>query len=323
VNTSVAIVVIGRNEGERLISCLSALSDKEAQVIYVDSGSTDASVKNAEARGARVVALDMSTPFTAARARNAGLACLSDQSQIQFVQFIDGDCIIDPSWIDKAQEFLQSNPDVAVVSGRLRERFPEASVYNRMCDAEWDTPLGQARNCGGIAMMRRQALDATRGFNPTLIAGEEPELCVRLRALGWKIWRIDAEMALHDANITHFKQFWKRNRRNGHAYAERAALHGAAPERDGVAGTRRALIWGLGLPVVSLGATLLFGPWGLGLLLIYPVQITRVALRDGGTWFAWSRAALYSVARFAESWGVLEYYLKTRRGSGGRLIEYK
>lgn len=317
----VATILIGRNEGERLLACLASIPKGLGEVIYVDSGSTDGSTAAAKAAGAQVVELDPSVPFTAARARNAGVAALTNE--YTFLQFVDGDCALDPGWIPTAVSFLKDHPDVAVVCGRRRERFPDSSVYNRMCDEEWNTAIGQAKSCGGDSMMRSDAFEAVGGFNSKLIAGEEPELCVRLRAKGWKIWRIDAEMTLHDAAMTRFSQYWKRSRRGGHAYAEGAGLHGAPPEMHGVAGTRRALIWGLGVPTVSLSATLLFGPWGLALLLLYPVQIARIGLRDGGSWFTWSRAALYSIARFAESWGVLEYYLKKRRGTGGRLIEYK
>jgi len=145
--------------------------------------------------GADVVALDMDLPFTAARARNAGVdALMAMPTPPDFVQFIDGDCELQPGWIETALAFLQKNPEAAVACGRRRERFPEASVYNRLIDLEWDTPVGQASACGGDALMRADAVQQAGGFNPNLIAGEEPELCVRLRAAGWQIWRLDAEM---------------------------------------------------------------------------------------------------------------------------------
>ena len=43
------IVIIGRNEGDRLIRCIASVGD-EALVIYVDSGSTDESVAAARSR---------------------------------------------------------------------------------------------------------------------------------------------------------------------------------------------------------------------------------------------------------------------------------
>ena len=264
---TLAVVLIGRNEGARLIRCLASVQGRVGQVVYVDSGSTDGSVVAARAAGAEVVELDLTQPFTAARARNAGLAALRQGVLPDWVQFVDGDCEMQPGWIATARSFLDAHPKAAVACGRRRERFPQASVYNRLCDAEWDTPVGEAFACGGDALMRRESLDQIGGYNPTLIAGEEPEMCVRLRAKGWQIWRLEAEMALHDAAMTRFSQWWRRTRRGGHAAAEGMAMHGTGPERLGVAMVRRALIWGMALPGVTVLLAVLVGPWALLLLL--------------------------------------------------------
>ena len=239
----VGAVAIGRNEGERLVRCLASLRGRAERVVYVDSGSTDGSVAAARAAGAEVVELDLSRPFTAARARNAGFARLCDIApDIGFVQFLDGDCELAEGWIDAALAALAAGPDIAVVCGRRRERHPEASLWNRMIDAEWDSPAGEAKACGGDAMMRRSAVEAVGGYREDLIAGEEPEMCFRMRAAGWRILRLDAEMTLHDAAMTRMAQWWQRARRAGHTYAEGVALHGSAPERYRVAELRRTLL---------------------------------------------------------------------------------
>lgn len=314
------MIAIGRNEGARLIACLDAMSASTRapdHVVYVDSGSTDGSVAEAEARGAKVVLLDTDVPFTAARARNAGFAALTGQG-VDLVQFIDGDCALDPDWLAKAESFLAENAEIAVVCGRRRERFPEASIYNQLCDWEWDTPPGAAKACGGDALMRADAFTAVEGFDGTLIAGEEPELCVRLRQAGWKIWRLDAEMTLHDAAMTRFSQFWKRARRAGHAFAEGAALHGAPPERHWVKERNSACVWGVGLPVLSVLGAVLVSPWLLALLLIYPAQMARMA-RSMPT----PRAVFLVVGKIAEARGVAEYFWRRMAGRRTTLIEYK
>lgn len=318
--TQVVAVVIGRNEGARLLRCLHSLEAEVARITYVDSGSTDGSAQAAAAKGVDVVPLDMSRPFTAARARNAGLERVGPT---EYVQFVDADCEVQPGWIAEARCFLDANSEVAAVTGRLRERHPETSVYNRLCDREWDTPIGEANACGGIAMMRLAALTEVGGFDPSLIAGEEPELCVRLRAAGWTIWRLDAEMALHDAAMTRFGQFWKRARRGGHAFAEGAARHGGPPERHFVAETRRALLWGAALPAAILGATLALGTAGLLPALLYPVQVARVARRDGGTRAAWEYALFLMIGKFAEAQGAIEYHWRRKRGRPAAIMEYK
>ena len=316
-------VVIGRNEGARLIRCLDSVRGRIARVVYVDSGSTDGSVEAARSRGVQVVELDLGIPFTAARARNAGLEALLAQGDLDVVQFIDGDCELQDGWIDVALDFLTRTPDVAVAFGRRRERFPEASVYNRLCDWEWDTPIGESSACGGDALMRVKAFQEVGGFNSNLIAGEEPDLCVRLRGKGWRIWRLDHEMTLHDAAMTRFGQWWKRTRRAGHAFAEGSAIHGKGPTRHWVRETRKALIWGAGLPLSIILAAVAFGPWALIAFAVYPAQIVRLGLREGGDKTAWERALFLVIGKFPEALGALEYWRGRLLGRRGGLIEYK
>lgn len=316
---TVAAVIIGRNEGARLVRCLASLAGQLDRIVYVDSGSTDGSQEAARQAGAVVVSLDTRQPFTAARARNAGLEQLVQKPETPtYVQFVDGDCELQPGWIETAAVFLEAHPDVAVACGRRRERHPEASIWNRLIDAEWDTPLGKAKACGGDALMRTAALREVGGFDSALIAGEEPELCVRLRQAGWRIWRLDAEMTLHDAAMTRFSQWWRRNRRAGYAYAEGAAMHGARPERHRVAQTRRALLWGLGVPLAA-GLGSLISPWALVILGVWPAQVLRLILRRMPP----NQALFLTLAKLPEALGVVEYRWKRLTGQRARLIEYK
>ena len=309
-------VAIGRNEGARLIACLDSLTSQVRRIVYVDSGSTDGSVEAARAAGAQVIALDMSLPFTAARARNAGLAALASDPPT-YVQFIDGDCLLREGWMKKASQFLHDNLRAAVVCGRRRERHPEASVYNALIDAEWDTPVGAARACGGDALMRYQAVAAVKGYREDLIAGEEPELCLRLRARGWTIWRIDAEMTWHDAEITRFSQWWKRTERAGHAFAEGAARFSTPQNPHWTREVRRIWIWGLAIPLVALFGSVLH-PAALLLVLDYPLQVLRLRARMG-----WRAAAFNVLGKFPEAVGALRFYSRQLSKGETRLIEYK
>ena len=319
------VVVIGRNEGERLLRCLRSLQVLACPVVYVDSASRDGSFDEARRLGAQAVQLDLTRPFTAARARNFGFDALQAASpDLRYVQFVDGDCEVARTWIPAAMAYLDAHPAVAVVCGRRRERFPEASVYNQLCDIEWDTPVGEAKACGGDAMMRVEAFRQTGGFREDLIAGEEPELCVRLRAAGWRIFRLDEEMTLHDAAMTHFSQWWRRTTRAGYAFAEGAHLHGAPPERHWVRETRRSLLWGLAFPAVVALACVVLGAKGLALLLAYPAQILRIAFRaKGSTGDRLLRASAIVIGKFPEALGAMKFWLLHLRGRKGRLIEYK
>ncbi len=319
-------MVIGRNEGERLARCLRSIEELAQNVVYVDSGSTDGSLELAQTRTGAVVELDLSTPFTAARARNAGFQKLVKmRPHLRYVFFVDGDCEVQPGWLSKGKDFLDRNDGVAVVWGYRRELYPQKSIYNMLCDYEWwDIPNGEHKICGGDALIRISAFNQVEGYHPKLICGEEPEMCVRLRKLGWKIWRLGEPMTLHDVAMFHFGQWWKRCLRAGYGFAQGAAMHGMSIDRHGVPESARAWLWGLVVPLFALSLTAVVGWWGLSLLAVYPVQIFRVARRGRRSPKEnWVRAAALVISKFAEMSGQIKYLSDRIRGVRSGLIEYK
>ncbi len=332
-NPGTGVVVIGRNEGERLRRCLVSLKKAYegtgARIVYVDSGSTDGSRELARELGAEIVDLDLSTPFTAARARNAGVARLRQiMPALGFVQFIDGDCELAPGWPGIAMQAITAQGDIAVVCGRRREIHPDRSIYNRLCDMEWNTPIGEAAACGGDSLMRASAFESVAGFRDDVIAGEEPELCFRLRRAGWRILRIDHDMTRHDAAIERFGQWWKRAKRGGHACAEAIALHFKDGERSEAKRALSILAYSLGVPIVAIAAVCAIGPIGLVILTCYAVPIFRsrnFRIRERKD--TASDAMLYAIfmllGKFAELAGIALYGFRRIARSQKKIIEYK
>ncbi len=321
----IGLVIIGRNEGERLRRCLGSGLSCFDFTVYVDSGSMDGSVRVAREFGVEVVELDPARPFTAARARNEGLKRLTaSHPEIEFVQFLDGDCELAERWTDGAVEEMRARPDVAVVCGRLSERNPDRTVYNRLCHLEFDRPAGEVRTCGGIFLARPATLLAVGGFREDLIAGEEPELCIRLRKAGYRIWRSEAAMATHDAEMTRLLQWFRRAVRAGHAYAERAALH---RERDDLRSVASALVWGGLLPLAGVALAYWTRGWSLaGLAVLLGLLTARIALRAGRRWSA-RDARLYAVfcvlGKFAHVIGIMRFLVNRMTGRRPKLIEYR
>jgi len=321
-------VAIGRNEGQRLVRCLESLAGAFDRVVYVDSGSDDGSRERAVALGAEVVELDLHTPFTAARARNAGFERLATQSDLALVQFIDGDCELVPGWLEVARAHLDSHPEVVIVCGRRRERRPGASPYNLLTDIEWDTPIGEAAACGGDFLVRAAPFAAVGGFDPALIAGEEPELCLRIRRRGGRIARLDCEMTLHDAALERFGQWWCRQVPAGHAYAEGAWLHGRGPERFRVRPLASIAGYGVGLPALALAGLLVWPPAVFLALAAAALLVARVYMdqrrRCGRARHA---AALYALActagKLAGAQGAARFAWNRLLGRRSALIEYK
>ena len=319
----VAFVVIGRNEGERLGQSLRTLRAVSDQVVYVDSGSMDGSVALARNLGAIAIELDDSAPHTAARGRNAGFREARERyPTCEYVQFIDGDCILEPGWLESATEFLDSNPMAAVACGRRIEAHPDESFYNRLIDEEWDTPIGRADYSGGDALVRASAFEQIGGFRPELKAGEEPEMTTRLRAEGWEIWRIDAPMTIHDARIHRFGQWWTRSVRGGYGYAEVWSTTGQLPRRVFDAQLRRAFFWALGLPLVVIVVALIVREPLLlfALPAVYGAQILRIAVRRDLSLRSLQSASMILLAKLPESIGALSYFLGQK---SNRLADYK
>jgi GT2 family glycosyltransferase len=316
------VVVIGRNEGQRLIDCLVSLRHDADSIVYVDSGSTDGSPEAAGRLGILVVRLDSAQPFSAARARNEGFSALKAlRPQIRFVQFVDGDCELARGWLEAALAFMSQRPDVALVCGRRRERYPERSIYNRLCDIEWDTPVGEASSCGGDSLVRVEAFEAVGGFRPQLIAGEEPELCIRLRQRGCKIWRLDVEMTRHDVAMTRFSEWWTRAIRSGYGAAEVSRLHRQSEFDVFWKQAHRAVFWG-GMVPLLIGLGTLIHPIALCGVALYPMQVYRTAI-SRGRGKQWTYGFFLTLAKFAELHGVLKYYLRQWNGRTPELIEYK
>lgn len=322
---SVGAVVIARNEGERLRRCLASIPGSVEHVVYVDSGSTDGSLEWAREQELEIVELDTTRPFTAARARNAGFTRLKELSaDLELVQFVDGDCELLEGWIEAGVARLRREGSAVVVCGRLRERHPERSIYQQLFDMELDVPEGPTTHCGGIALMRSAAFESVGGFRDDLVAGEEPELCVRLRNAGGEIWRLATDMAHHDADISRFGQWWKRMVRGGHAYTEGYFLHRDPREARAVASF---LFWGALLPLAALAGAWWTGGWSLALLLLYPLQLVRIWRRERSRGrsgrLARAQAGFLLLAKFAQAVGCARYLLFRLFRKKSRLIEYK
>jgi glycosyltransferase involved in cell wall biosynthesis len=326
----VSVVVIGRNEGERLRRCLRSVfamsRDFALEVIYVDSGSTDGSVAFAQAEGARTIALKPERP-SAALGRNAGW----NAARGSIVLFLDGDTVLHPEFVSSSlPEF--SSPTIAVVWGHRREIHPEQSIFNRTLDLDWVYAPGLTQYCGGDALFRRAILARTNGFDPTLIAGEEPDLCRRITALGFDILHVDRPMTGHDLAITRWRQYWKRCTRAGHAYAEVSERfrNTQQPFWSGEAGRNRNRFFAIaaGLIAAVAASILLRSLLPIAAYLIFFVLFSvRSAWK--ASWKSKDRIALlmYGVHSHLQQipiyFGQLQYKWSRRRGKRLILFEYK
>jgi len=327
----ISVVVIGRNEGERLRRCLQSVfamekDSFETEVIYVDSGSTDGSTELAKAMGAQAISLKPERP-SAALGRNAGWRAATGG----IVLFLDGDTILHPRFvIDSLAEL--DNPTTAVVWGHRRELYPDRSIYIRFLDLDWIYEAGPTLYCGGDALFRREVLAAVDGFDETLIAGEEPELCRRIAALGFTIQHVDRPMTGHDLAIHHWRQYWKRSTRAGHAFAEVSERFRGSSQsfwaEESKKNKSRALLL-IGLVIAGLVASIILRsalPFAL-VLSFYALVALRSAWK--ARWKSKDMLALaaYGIHSHLQQIpifvGQVQFWLNHRRGKRAMLVEYK
>ncbi len=327
--TEIGIVIIGRNEGERLLRCFTSILQHTnfKAVVYVDSGSTDQSVNIAESFGTDVVLLDMSTPFSAGRARNEGFKhVIHKHPKLQYIQFIDGDCELCDKWFASASQHMKEHASCAIVAGRLKERFPDRSIYNLLCDFEWNTPAGEVNSCGGIFMIRKSCFLEVGGFNPEVVSGEEPELCYRLRENGWTIFRLAQLMALHDSAMTRFPQWWKRSIRSGQGFAQGYALHSSGSNYK-LLDLLRIWVWSFVFPCLIFFSAMWGSPWCLFLFIIYPIQILRIAKNINNILDDWNHSFYYAffnvLAKWPQLFGQVIFLTKKISKKHLTIIEYK
>lgn len=326
----VGFIAIGRNEGERLQAALKAIKNfcSDSPVVYVDSGSTDDSVAFAQSLGIDVVELDMSIPFTAARARNAGFEQLINQHPtLEYVQFFDGDCEMIEGWIEQAITVLDAEENIAIVSGRRMEKFPKASIYNTLMDIEWNTPIGDIKAVLGDMCVRVTAFNEVEGFCENIISAEDDDFCIRIRQHGYRVVRIDANMSRHDANIMTASQWYKRSQRGGHGYANIYHLHGQGEDRYFLKELKSVTFWGGFIP--SLYFILLFTAplLAIALLTVYSVFIAKTALRrilnGDSIKVGLVYAALIYTGKIPEFFGAVQYWKNRLLSRNHQLIEYK
>ncbi len=326
-----SVVVIGRNEGERLSRCLDSvqaiqLPEGRWELIYVDSRSTDDSAARAALFTSKVIVLQ-TPPFSAALARNTGWQAAKGE----FILFLDGDTVLHPGFVEEVLPYF-ADASLAAVCGLRKESRPQDSWYNAVLDIDWQFTPGPLQYCGGDALFRRAALAQVGGFRDSLKQGEEPELCRRLRQNGWSILGIDGLMTWHDLNIKSFWQYWQRCFRTGYAYAEVSDIYKNTDDPLWWKESQHNLLKGallLLLLALALGLAFvwrsLFPAVTLVLLLLLLSLHTAYRMRKKIP--NWRLALLYGwhahLQHVPMFFGQLAYACDRWRGKKTRIIDYK
>ena len=196
-----SVVIIGKNEeqfiAKAIASVLEATKTLAAEVIYVDSASTDRSIEEAQKFPIRILQLKPDWHLSVAAGRYTG----SLNSTGEYIFFLDGDAEADKDWLVKAVEFMDNSPEYGACAGVLDEVYmtDDGEVVggqDNMFGQDLDADVSDMKALGGLALYRTAAFDKVGLVNPYLPTGEDDELCMRIRNAGYKVARIKGRMAV-------------------------------------------------------------------------------------------------------------------------------
>ena len=198
----VSIIVIGRNEAQRIEKCLRSVfaslpSREDCEVIYVDSASEDDTVAIASRFPIRILQLRNSWKLSPSAGRYIGY----QHARGKYLLFVDGDSLLFKRWLINACAFLDNNPTCGGVAGIMHQAYLSRkgnciAVAKNYFSQRPSEPVRQAVSLSGIAMYRRDAMEKAGTFNPFLTTGEECELALRIQDAGYSLARIYEPMCI-------------------------------------------------------------------------------------------------------------------------------
>lgn len=195
---SVSIIIKTLNEAERLPATLEsalAAAGPDGEVIVADSGSTDGTVEIAQRHGVTLVQIAPSEQPSCGLGPQLGY----QYSKGDYLCLMDGDMLLDPEFLGKAVAFLEANPDVGGVGGRVVEMNLENLEFaRRMSRGGAEYNAGPVDRLNGGGLYRREAVASVGYLSDRNLHGyEEFDLGVRMRQVGWGLHRLDTPFVQH------------------------------------------------------------------------------------------------------------------------------
>ena len=213
---SLSIIIITRNEAANIGLVIESALQEAAiypgtEIVVVDSASTDETIEIARQYPIGVFCMPPTWQLSAAAGRYIGYLNTSGE----YILHLDGDMALVQGWLGKALPYMAANPQLAGCNGYWENIYKEEGkiIYREMHEWEEGVGLEQVEEFGGAALYRRAALDKVGGFNPYIYSYEEPELCARLRAVGYELVRLPEQIGEHyglpEHSVASYKRRWQ------------------------------------------------------------------------------------------------------------------
>lgn len=189
----------------RRISVESHRRDKKShEIVLVDSASTDRTVEIAKKYPIKILQLKYKSQFSPAAGRFIGFL----YSRGNYIQFLDGDMVLDENWFKNAVPLLENDEQVAGVVG-ITTQEPYNTYHARKL-SKWMESLktGEIKYFDGANLCRRSVLQKIGSYNPYLKGHEETEFSLRITKSGYKILRLPYPQSHHLGGNERFAVFF-------------------------------------------------------------------------------------------------------------------
>ncbi len=213
----ISIIVVNWNGAGFLDSCLSSLEKqtwKQREFILVDNGSTDGSTEIIrdwidQIPAAQAIFLSENTGFC--KANNLAFG----KARGEWIALINNDAVAEPNWLEELVRYGDLAKRIGMLGGKILFHEPKGVIDKAGHLIYWD---GQNRGRGTMendigqydrqeeilwpdgcaALYHRKVFEETRGFDETFFAfGDDADLGMRARLLGWKAWYIPTAVVHH------------------------------------------------------------------------------------------------------------------------------
>ncbi len=192
----ISIIIIGKNEGGKLIKCLESVSNlihsnKEIlfEVIYIDSNSTDNSIVNARNFGDNIRIYKINGKTNAAIARNIG----AKEAKGDVLFFLDGDMEVNITFLNHAVSNGQLTYDV--VTGHINDYiYNDEGIFQRVKLRTYKenipVELQIINTLGGVFLIKKRIWNTIGGMRTKYKLNEDFDISFRLRKNKIKLVRL-------------------------------------------------------------------------------------------------------------------------------------
>lgn len=223
----VVIIILNWNQKDYSIKCLESLFEinyLHFEVVLVDNGSTDDSVKVITSMFPNVQLIKNGRNMGVAGGRNVGIKYANDYIPYEYLLFLDNDLVVEIDFLSELVKAVESDPDVGLANpkicdiskpgviqfaGNYKLNFYtctfSSEAYGLMDEGQFDRPKYSMLAIGCCMLVRKEVIDKINCFDDIFnpYGGEDDDFSLRAGKEGFKILYVPAAVIHHKSSKTY------------------------------------------------------------------------------------------------------------------------